>query len=117
MAAKDTLDRLSSEIINDLEKFKRISDAIIANRYDVTVDELIKLNGLNSNNLSVGQILKIPVNVIISDTDYETYIVKSGDTLYSIGKRFGTKLSNKATILGGLILIFIGVEIFLKGIL
>lgn len=34
-----------------------------------------------------------------------------------IGKRFGTKLSNKATILGGLILIFIGVEIFLKGIL
>lgn len=33
-----------------------------------------------------------------------------------IGKRFGTKLSNKATILGGLILIFIGVEIFIKGI-
>ena len=34
-----------------------------------------------------------------------------------IGKRFGTKLSNKATILGGLILIFIGIEIFIKGIL
>lgn len=33
-----------------------------------------------------------------------------------IGKRFGTKFSNKATILGGLILIFIGVEIFIKGI-
>ena len=33
-----------------------------------------------------------------------------------IGKRFGTKLSNKATILGGLILIFIGIEIFIKGI-
>ena len=64
----------------------------IANRYDVTMDELIKLNGLNSNNLSVGQILKIPVNVIISDTDYETYIVKSGDTLYSIGKRFGISI-------------------------
>ena len=33
-----------------------------------------------------------------------------------IGKRFGTKLSNKATSLGGLILIFIGIEIFIKGI-
>lgn len=29
-----------------------------------------------------------------------------------IGKKFGTKLSNKAAILGGVILIFIGIEIF-----
>ena len=33
-----------------------------------------------------------------------------------IGKKFGTKLSNKATILGGLILIGIGIEIFISGI-
>ncbi len=33
-----------------------------------------------------------------------------------IGKRFGTKLSNKATILGGIILILIGLEIFITGI-
>lgn len=33
-----------------------------------------------------------------------------------IGKRFGTKLSNKATIFGGVILILIGVEIFITGI-
>ncbi len=30
-----------------------------------------------------------------------------------IGKKFGTKLSNKAQILGGLILVFIGLEIFI----
>ena len=35
----------------------------------------------------------------------------------AIGKRFGTKLAGKASILGGLILIAIGLEIFLKGIL
>ena len=35
----------------------------------------------------------------------------------SIGKKFGTKLANKAAILGGVILIGIGIEIFLKGIL
>lgn len=33
-----------------------------------------------------------------------------------IGKKFGTKLSNKASILGGVILIFIGIEIFIKGV-
>ena len=33
-----------------------------------------------------------------------------------IGKKFGTKISNKATILGGVILIVIGLEIFLTGI-
>lgn len=34
-----------------------------------------------------------------------------------IGKTFGTKLSGKATVFGGIILIAIGVEIFLTGIL
>lgn len=34
-----------------------------------------------------------------------------------IGKKFGTKLSNKATIFGGIILILIGLEIFITGII
>ncbi len=34
-----------------------------------------------------------------------------------IGKKFGTKLAGKATIFGGAILIFIGIEIFIKGII
>ena len=33
----------------------------------------------------------------------------------AIGKRFGTKLAGKASILGGVILIAIGIEIFVKG--
>lgn len=33
-----------------------------------------------------------------------------------IGKKFGTKLAGKANILGGIILIFIGIEIFVTGI-
>jgi len=35
----------------------------------------------------------------------------------AIGKKFGDRLSSKAGILGGVILIAIGIEIFLKGIL
>ena len=34
----------------------------------------------------------------------------------AIGRKFGTKLSNKASILGGVILIIIGIEIFVTGI-
>lgn len=33
-----------------------------------------------------------------------------------IGKKFGTRFSNKATIFGGILLIFIGLEIFATGI-
>ncbi len=33
-----------------------------------------------------------------------------------IGKKMGTKLSGKAAILGGVILIFIGIEIFVNGV-
>ena len=34
----------------------------------------------------------------------------------TIGKKFGTKFANKATIFGGIILIIIGLEIFITGI-
>ncbi len=34
-----------------------------------------------------------------------------------IGKKFGTKISGKASVFGGIILIIIGIEIFLTGIL
>lgn len=33
-----------------------------------------------------------------------------------IGKKFGTKYSDRATVLGGTILILIGIEIFVSGV-
>lgn len=44
-----------------------------------------------------------------------TFIICMGGLL--IGKRFGTVLSNKASLLGGIILIAIGLEIFITGLL
>ena len=44
-----------------------------------------------------------------------TFIICMGGL--DIGKTVGTKLSGKASILGGIILIFIGIEIFVTGIL
>ena len=44
-----------------------------------------------------------------------TFIICFAGTL--IGKKFGTKLFNKSTLIGGIILILIGFEIFITGII
>ena len=54
----------------------------ISNRYGVSVDELKSLNNLPNNNLSVGQVIKVPI------MDTTVYTVKRGDTLYSIAREY-----------------------------
>lgn len=81
--------------INSSEEFNYVSYTVvagdnlysIAKKYDTSVDELKKVNGLASNLLSIGQVLKIPMEVNFPD-EYDTYIVKSGDTLYAIAKKY-----------------------------
>lgn len=58
----------------------------IALEYNTTVDELKKLNGLTSNVLTIGQLLKVPG----SSLQTKEYIVKKGDTLYSIASGLNT---------------------------
>ncbi len=55
----------------------------IAVRYGVSVEELKQANNLNSNLLSIGKILIIPLK-----TEKTTYLVEKGDTLYSIAKKY-----------------------------
>ena len=68
----------------------------IANRYNTTVSELKSLNGLTSNNLSIGQTLKIPVDSVTGNT----YVVKSGDSLWSIANRYNTTVSELKSLNG-----------------
>ena len=58
----------------------------IAQQYNTTVKELIEINNLSSTTLSIGQTLRIPV---ATSTPNNTYTVVSGDSLYSIARRFG----------------------------
>ena len=60
----------------------------IAKKYNTTVDEIKKLNNLTSNNLSIGQVLKLTPTEL-----QETYTVKRGDTLYSIAKNNNTTIN------------------------
>ncbi len=62
----------------------------IAKKYETTTNELIKLNNLTTNSLSIGQELKIPetYNNEMILPNYINYTVKKGDTLYSIAKKY-----------------------------
>ena len=60
----------------------------IGRRYNVSVDELKKINNLSNNNIYIGQILNIPSNNNIE------YIVNKGDTLYSISKKYGVNIKD-----------------------
>lgn len=66
----------------------------IANLYNTSVSNIISLNNLKSNNLSIGQVLKLPSNSPNQNNSSQTYIVKSGDSLYSIAKKFNTTVDN-----------------------
>lgn len=59
-----------------------------------------------------GPIMALTASIIIAAV---TFAICMGGL--SLGKRFGTRLAGKASVLGGVILIGIGVEIFLSGIL
>ncbi len=62
----------------------------ISKTYGIPIQDLMKYNNLNTNLLSIGQILKIPV----STTSNIEYIVKAGDTLYSIASTYNTTVNN-----------------------
>ena len=65
----------------------------IAGRYNTTVDALRNLNNLTSNTLRIGQVLRIPTGSVVPGAG-NNYVVKRGDTLYSIANRFNTTVDN-----------------------
>lgn len=67
----------------------------IATRHGVTVAQLKQWNNLTSNNIKIGQKLKVNSSSSSSSTpsssgsgDYTTYTVKSGDSFYNIAKNY-----------------------------
>lgn len=65
----------------------------IARKYNTTVGELMDLNNLTSTSLQVGQILKLPNsenNGTTTPSNENTYKVVSGDSLYSIARKYNT---------------------------
>ena len=69
----------------------------ISKNLDTTVEELKKLNSINNNMLTIGQMLKVPVKIVdVGDTDI--YQVKEGDTLYSIANKYNISVNELKAI-------------------
>ena len=75
----------------------------IARKFNTTVDELKRLNNLTSNNLQIGQVLKVPTTDEVINPEGESltnYVVQSGDSLYKIAMKFNTTVDDIKRING-----------------
>lgn len=62
----------------------------IAKKYNTTVKDIIDLNNLKNNSLSIGQEIRIPEKYTeeVTIPSYINYTVVNGDTLYNIAKKY-----------------------------
>lgn len=62
----------------------------ISRRYNIPIDDLIRINNLNSDILSIGQKLYF----IENNNEYDTYTVVKGDSLWSISKKYNIRVND-----------------------
>ncbi|MCY7757721.1 LysM peptidoglycan-binding domain-containing protein [Bacillus inaquosorum] len=122
---KSTSSKSSSSSSSSTYKVKS-GDSLwkISNKYGMTVSELKKLNGLKSDLLRIGQVLKLKGSTSssssssskVTSSSTSTYKVKSGDSLSKIASKYGTTVS-KLKSLNGLKsdLIYAGQVLKVKG--
>lgn len=71
----------------------------IASKYGITTSKLKEINNLTSNNLKVGDTLKITDTIEeIVPEDYLIYKVQKGDSLWSIANKYNTTVSTLKNI-------------------
>jgi len=71
--------------------------SLLASRYGVSRGEIMAANNLSSNMLTPGQSLLIKKKTAVNN---KYHIVKSGETLYSIAKKYGVNISKLREING-----------------
>lgn len=82
----------------------------LTHKYNVSQEELIRLNPELTNGLKTGQVIKVPKpgTVKVSDNgEFRFHTVQPGETLFSLAQRYGTeiasiKLNNPELNTGGL---------------
>ncbi|OLS03716.1 gamma-D-glutamyl-L-diamino acid endopeptidase 1 [Tissierella creatinophila DSM 6911] len=66
----------------------------LAKAYNTTVEAILMVNpGINPDNLQIGQVICIPSEKPAPDCDGTYYVVRPGDTLYSIAHKYGISLA------------------------
>ncbi len=65
----------------------------VSKSYAVSINEILKANHKKTTDLKEGELLRIPytqLSTVIQSLTYKHYIVKKGDTLYALAKKFET---------------------------
>ena len=62
----------------------------IASRYGIKVAQIVAANGITGDRIYVGQQLRLVPAAGTAPTTATTYVVRAGDTLSTIARRFGT---------------------------
>ncbi|WP_051350678.1 LysM peptidoglycan-binding domain-containing protein [Caloramator sp. ALD01] len=70
----------------------------ISQTFGVSIDKIKSLNDLKTDTIYVGQTLRLREEIKESLTYYDTYTVKSGDTLWKIAQTFGISVSQLKTL-------------------
>lgn len=81
--------------------------ALIVQGIATSIDALSVGFAISNYNLLMALVCALIIAVV-------TFIISMSGLL--LGRKFGTKLGNKATVLGGVILVFIGLEIWVSGV-
>lgn len=104
-SSTDNQDILNEEKTTDISIYEvKPGDTLwgISQKFGMSVDELKVINNLATNDLYVGQILKLTADVDSSDPtiSYITHSVKSGDTMWTISIDYGIPMSELLTANG-----------------
>lgn len=69
----------------------------IANKVGTTKQVLLTINGITDSNLIPGNFIVIPMNI---NLPFTTYVVKKGDNIYEIAKKYGVEYETLLEING-----------------
>lgn len=82
---------INNQTNNNIQYIIKPGDTLynIAKRYNTNVDEIKRINNLNTNMLKIGETILIP-----STSNYQTYVIRTNDTLEGIALRYNTTVEN-----------------------
>lgn len=63
----------------------------ISRRFNIPIDEIIRINNLNTNILSIGQIIYLQDQ---NNDEYDVYEVQKGDSLWAISRKYDIKVND-----------------------